>query len=282
MDAREEIPQISVLCVVFNKAVGESATLSSLLRLPSEWRSRIELIVRDNSTSSRIEASELSIGGFEVVVLDHDGVNRPLGEVYRRFAERARGDIVLFFDDDTEADIGYIAEAVKILEKGRNPELKVVCVPRIFDQSGRLFSPARQRVFRGKPIASLPAGRYSGLIAVMSGLATTKRHLKRIGSEGFCVKTPLYGVDTMFMCANHAVGGLTAVAETSLTHRLSRDVYQGILDHFRRTWLEAIGIWWTVATYQRRWLWVAPLYILYFLGRRTVRAWCMSRSHHAI
>lgn len=269
---------LSVLCVVYKKALAESLTLMGLCRLPEELRRSIELIVRDNSPASRLSAEELGRAGFGRVVVEHDGRNLPLGTVYRTFAERAQGPVVLFFDDDSDVREDYFREVLDALKGGADPDARVVCLPRIYDQAGRLFSPSRFKVFRGEHLADLTPGRYQGLNAIMSGVATTTHHLARLGPRAFCEHTRLYGVDTMFMCAHAAAGGDTIACAAQVTHRLSRDRHVSVRDTVRRSALEAEGLFWTVAHHRRGWLWLAPVYLAYFMARRTFGAVLKARA----
>jgi GT2 family glycosyltransferase len=262
--------RVSVLTIVYGKGAADSATLGSLRALPARLRERISLLVRDNSPATRLDRDELRGWGFASAELWHDGANRPLGAIYRRFAAEAAGPVVLFLDDDTGLDASYVDEALGALSGAGAARL--VCVPRILDAGGRLFSPSRFGVFAGRHFRTLAPGRYEGLNAVMSGLATTRAWLDRLGPDAFSVRSPLYGVDTMFMLAHARAGGATHVCEALLHHAFSRDARVGVGEALRRSWLEARGVAWTVLTYRTRWAPLLPAYLGWFMARRAIEA----------
>jgi GT2 family glycosyltransferase len=262
--------QISVLTVVYAKDAEGSATLRSLRALPAELRGRMALHVRDNSAVTSLDPGDLRRWGFAAAALWHDGENRPLGAVYRRFAAEAAGPIVLFLDDDTEVPAAYVEEAVAALTSAGGAGL--VCMPRVLDGRGRLFSPSKFGIFAGRHFASLEPGRHHGLNAIMSGLATTRSWLDRLGPSAFSVRSPLYGVDTMFMLAHARAGGATHVCDAVVRHALSREARAGMRDALRRSWLEARGVAWTTLTYRPAWVPLLPAYLSWFMVRRALEA----------
>jgi hypothetical protein len=121
-------------------------------------------------------------------------------------------------------------------------------------------------------MSSIAPGAYRDLNAIMSGIVTTKRYLEVLGPGAFCVRTRLYGVDTMFMCAHAKAGGVTVACASEVIHALSRDAPGPLADRMRRSWLEAKGVFWTVLTYHRPWAILLPAYIPYFMMRRALGA----------
>ncbi len=259
---------ISILVVVYNKDIKESATLSSLMRIAEVIRHRVEVVIRDNSRISRIDQNFLESAGFRRVLIDHDGINKPLGAVYRAFVNSSTGGILFFFDDDTTVQQAYLEEVLRVLENDDKDDWKRVCAPLIYSGANYLFSPSLYKVFSGRHLQSLEPGRHLGLNAIMSGLATTRNYLNYLGESAFSLQPRLYGVDTMFMLAHAKAGGATIVCNARIPHSLNRDTDRTIRQELHRNWLEASGIFWTVIKYKRIWTPVLPLYLGYFTLRR--------------
>lgn len=106
----------------------------------------------------------------------------------------------------------------------------------------------------------------------MSGIALNSSYLEELGPETFCVRTQLYGVDTMFMLAHGQVGRDTWVARSVFQHSFSHDQRRSFRESVSRSWLEAKGLLWTVVGYRRLWVPVLPFYLGYFMCARIVRA----------
>lgn len=262
------IDAISVLVIVYNKSVSESATLSSLMLLPPAMRDSMELVVRDNSKVCRIDRDLLLASNFRCVSVDHDGINLPLGAVYRTFVRNSKGSIIFFFDDDTLVEEAYIEEVMEALGEKAGDDWKRVCAPLIYSGSNYLFSPSLYRVFSGRHIQGLTPGRHLGLNAIMSGLATTRNYLSHLGEAAFSLRPRLYGIDTMFMLAHAKAGGATIVCKTRIPHSLNRDTKRTVRQELHRNWLEASAVFWTVIRHKRIWTPVLPFYLGYFALRR--------------
>jgi len=266
------VPMVSILVVVYKKSIGDSKTLSRLLEFPETLKSRMELIIRDNSPESALDPKLIAQAGFFHSRIDHDGTNQALGAVYRSFASVAAAPILFFLDDDTEIDTDYISEATEALSSLPGPDRRSICIPRIHDKQGRLFSPSRYRIFSGELLPSIEPGEYSGLNAIMSGLALPRDYAAALGPEAFSTRSRLYSVDTMFMCAHAAARGSTIVCRSRIDHSLSRDLRRSIPEECFRSRQEAIGIFWTVVAYRKPWIPLLPLYLIYFGFRRSIRA----------
>lgn len=262
------IDSISVLVVVFNKSISESTTLSSLMLLPASLRNQMDVFVRDNSKTCLLNQNLLLASGFRSTIINHDGVNLPLGAVYRNFVQNSKGSKLFFFDDDTRVEESYINEAIEALGAQAEEDWKRVCVPLIFCSSGHLFSPSLYRVFSGRHIQDLAPGRHFRLNAIMSGLATTRKYLNHLGERAFSLNPRLYGIDTMFMLAHAKSGGATIVCKTRILHSLNRDTKRTIRQELYRNYLEASGVFWIVLNYKRAWTPLLPLYLCYFVFRR--------------
>lgn len=232
----------------------------------------MELYIRDNSRTTQIDLAKISGAGFFNTLLDHDGDNQALGAVYQDFTARAKGSILFFLDDDTDISQEYINEATESLGPHLASGAHVLCVPRIYNKQNQIYSPSEYRVFRGKLFPSLAPGRYSNLNAIMSGLAAPRCYLASMGPSAFSTRSRLYSVDTMFMCAHAVKKGITIVCESRIGHDLSRDSRRRPIDELRRSWLEAVGIFWTVINYRKLWILALPLYLIYFAIRRLVSA----------
>jgi hypothetical protein len=232
----------------------------------------MELYIRDNSRTTQIDLAQISHAGFFNTLLDHDGSNQALGSVYRNFTAKAKGLILFFLDDDTDISQEYVNEATESLEPHLTFCANVLCVPRIYNKQNQIYSPSEYRVFRGKLFPKIAPGRYSNLNAIMSGLAVPRYYLASMGPSAFSTRSRLYSVDTMFMCAHAKKKGITIVCKSKISHDLSRDSQRRPMDELRRSWLEAIGIFWTVINYRKPWIPALPLYLIYFASRRLVLA----------
>lgn len=263
-------PQYSVLVVVYNRDWERSPTLRALEDFSLEMKARVQLIVHDNSSVSRLQESIKTPRGFDSVLLLHDGTNHPLGQAYRQFIRLAQGRNLIFLDDDTAFTEEYLEE-VKLSLNSPDGSRRV-CVPQIFDSMRRLYSPSKFGVFSGQLLPAITPGAHPDLNAIMSGIALNKSYLEELGPEAFCVRTRLYGVDTMFMLAHQQAGGDTWVARAAFQHSLNHDQRRNFRESVARSWLEATGLFWTAVGYRRLWVPLLPFYLAYFMCVRIVRA----------
>jgi GT2 family glycosyltransferase len=263
-------PQFSILVVVYNKKWDSAPTLKALECFSSQAKSRTQLIIHDNSRVSGLMEGIQTTRGFSSITLLHDGINHPLGNVYRQFVRVADGQYLIFLDDDTVVTEAYVNEVEDALSSPEGSER--VCVPQIFDAKGQLYSPSKFGIFSGRLIDNIAPGAHLNLNAIMSGVATSRSYLLKLGPKAFSINTRLYGVDTMFMLAHNQSGGGVWVSRSSFQHSFSHDQRRTIRESFFRSWLEVIGIFWTVIFYRRIWVPVLPIYIFYFMCARIGRA----------
>lgn len=263
-------PDFSVLVVIYNKQWNSAPTLKALECFSPKIKSRIQLVIHDNSLVSRLKEAIQATHGFASITLVHDGINHPLGFVYRQFVKLADGQFLIFLDDDTVITEAYLSEVEDVLILPNGPAR--VCVPQIFDIKGQLYSPSKFGIFSGQHLHNIVAGAYLNLNAIMSGVASSKAYLLELGPNAFSINAGLYGVDTIFMLTHGQAGQVTWVASSFFQHSFSHDQPKRIHELVFRSWLEARGIFWTAISYRRLWIPVLPIYIIYFMCVRIFRA----------
>jgi GT2 family glycosyltransferase len=117
-DIMEELPLVSIIIVNYN---GKSHLEKCLLSLSKSSYQRFEVILVDNnSTDSSVEFVQKSYPFVDIIKLDK---NYGFAEPNNIGAQKAKGEFLLFLNNDTMPTPNFITEMVKIAKE--NPEIAI-------------------------------------------------------------------------------------------------------------------------------------------------------------
>lgn len=209
--------KISVLVVLYNKIISDSATLRTMLLCNDLCN--VDLTVVNNGPKSIPQVQEFLSSNESLFLgiryIEHLE-NKPLSKVYNDFIDcNSRADYYVIIDDDSKLESTFFRKIVL--------NTFDICVPRILSvDDGQYYYPT----VKGVPITSEGYIDIDDLISISSGL-TIKRDvvtlLKNKYGSVFDENFALYGVDTSFFLRLKELDcRLNVICSSTIMHSLSR------------------------------------------------------------
>ncbi|MGL4446936.1 MAG: hypothetical protein ACRCYV_00450 [Aeromonas sp.] len=199
------------LVVLYNKAIGESCTIKTLIDYISnlEHKQQIKIVIWNNGPEIFCDET---FGANAYVELIQDCTNKPLSFVYNSVYEKFKPEYFAIFDDDTELTCNYIEDMLRF------KKIDAFLLPKVtmnYSRSELGYDAEKLKYPKVNGLTvELVVNSNSIITAPMSGVLLSKglcNNLRDSYGDLFDQDFSLYGVDTVLF---------TRIAELGLAHRM--------------------------------------------------------------